>query len=93
MSWAGLNQQPLSGYANYYHRPQGCCAGCCRCQCHSHQYYITYTPTPPMTPPGIGSQPWAYQSSGTAQVRGDNVVDFTSNWEAHPDAQPEHTID
>jgi hypothetical protein len=40
--------------------------------------------------PGLSSQPWAYQSSNTA-VRGDNVVDFTSNWESHPDAQENDT--
>jgi hypothetical protein len=85
MSWPGLNQQPLSGYASHY-QPQGCCAGCCRCSCH-HRHYITYTP--PMMP-GLSSQPWAYQSSNTA-VRGDNVVDFTSNWESHPDAQENDT--
>jgi hypothetical protein len=74
MSRPGLNQQSLSGYAHSY-RPQGCCAGCCRCQCH-YQHYITYTP--PMMP-GLGSQPWAYQR--TADTRGPNVVDFS----AHPD--------
>jgi hypothetical protein len=72
MSRPGLNQQSLSGYAHSY-RPQGCCAGCCRCQCHQH--YITYTP-PVTCLPGLGSQPWAYQSSNVP-VRGDNVVDFT----------------
>jgi hypothetical protein len=70
MSWPGLNQQPLSGYAHSY-QPQGCCASCCRCSCHHR--HITYTP--PMMP-GSATQPWGYQAP-QVPARGDNVVDFT----------------
>jgi hypothetical protein len=81
MSRPGLNQQALSGYAHSY-RPQGCCAGCCRCQCHTHQHYITYNP-PVM--PGLGSQPWAYQR--VADTRGANVVDFTNDPSTEDDTE------
>jgi hypothetical protein len=39
----------------------------------------------------MGSQPWAYQGATNTSIRGDNVVDFTSNWESHPDAQENDT--